>query len=213
MQSVNWEDLYKSAESAGLSTKEPVPASTYQVVIAACEAKMDSSGVKPQLKLRAKIEGGPYDGRTVWDTMTLTADAPVPVSIFLRQLAAYGLDQAYMATQPSFDTIAQVLVGRRVNWVVSVKTYQGRVINQTDDVRALTGGGAAPAAPAAPGVPPVPQAPAPAPVASPVPAAPPAPVPVPPAPVAPAAPVAPPPVPPVAPAAPEAPPAPPAAPF
>jgi hypothetical protein len=173
---------------------------------------MTKAGDKPLLKLRGKIVGGPYDGETVWNQMTLTQDNDVAVKIFLRHLDAYGLDRQYLSQGPSMDQIAAALVGRQALWVLSLGSYQNKPKNNVDDTRPITGAGAAAptvgAAPAAPAIPTpavptaAPQAPVPAP---PVPVAPqpaPAPVPAPPVPVPVPTPVAP------APAV-EAPPAPP----
>ena len=185
MEQLDWSDLYnrsKNAQTGG----EPVPANTYQVVVAACEATLSKTGSKPQLKLRGKIQGGPYDGKTLYNTLTVSRESDTALNIFFRQLAAFGLDEAYLATNPSLETIAQVLVGRPASWVVSVGEYQGKARNSVDDIRPA---GAAPqpqaAAPAPPAPAPVaaPPAPAPAPAPAPVAAPPvPAPAPAPPAP-------------------------------
>lgn len=210
MQSYDWNELSNRAKNAKTGG-DPVPANTYTVEVAACEAKTTSTN-KPMLKVRGKIVGGPYDGKTVWHNMTLSADNDVAVAIFMRHLEAYGLDMTYLSQGPSFDQIAAALVGRQASWVVKLGSYQGKPKNDVEDVRALTGAVPAPPVAATPGVPQVPApsvaappvavpaAPAaPAPVAAPVPApaapqapAPPVPAPAPPAPVAaPEAPVAP----------------------
>lgn len=206
MQSMNWDELANRAEAAGVGG-DPVPANTYHVRVASCEAKTSTTN-KPMLKLKGKIVGGPYDGKTVWNNMTLSTENDVAVSIFLRQLAAYGLDKTYLSTQPSFEQIAVALQNREALWKVSVGSYQNRPKNNVDDTSPLAGAAPGPAAapgglqvptPAAPQVPqqpappvpqvpqaPVPQVPAPAPQPPVVPVAP-APTPAPaPAPVAPA---------------------------
>lgn len=234
MQSIDWNDLANRAKNAKTGG-DPVPANTYLVEVATCEAKMTSAGDKPMLKVRGKIVGGPYDGKTAWHNMTLTATNDTAVAIFLRHLDAYGLTTDWVTSLPpeqSFELIAQALLGRRANWELTLGSYQGKPKNDVKNVSAPTG--AAPPAPVA-ATPGVPQVPAPAVAAAPVPVAPavpvpaPAPVavaPVPPTPPVPApvAPVAPQPVPaPVAPPVPApapaavqeapAPPAPPEAPF
>lgn len=222
MQQYDWNQLSEQAKNAKTGS-DPVPANTYTVQVAACEAKLTSTQ-KPMLKVRGKIVGGPYDGKTAWHNMTLSADNDVAVSIFMRHLEAYGLDMTYLSQGPSFDQIAAALVGRSASWILTLGSYQNKPKNDVQDVRPLTG--AVPAAPAVatPGIPQVPAAPA-APVSPvvpmvieqpPVPAPVPAEAPVPPVPAqvpapVPAAPVpapAPVPVAPEAPAA-EAPPAPP----
>lgn len=199
MQSMDWNGLIKQAESAGGG--DPIPPADYPVTVASCEAKTTSTG-KPMLKVKAKVIGGPYDGRVLWNNITLSVENDNAVAIFMRHMAAFGLDKTYFAQQPSFEQVAQALLNRQALWSVKMGEYKGQKKNEVDDIKPFLGASVVPptAAPVAPpsAVPPapapvppqpavipqpapVPTAPAPAPV--PPPAAPtPAPVPAPPTP-------------------------------
>lgn len=152
---MNWGDLINKAESAGGG--DPIPANDYTVVVASAEAKSSSTG-KPMLKVKARVQGGPFDGRVLWTNMTLSVENDNAVAIFMRQLGSFGLGKEYFAQNPSFEQVAQALVGRSAVFVVKVGTYQGRPKNDVDDVKPGSPGGVP--APQA-GIPQVPTSPAP----------------------------------------------------
>lgn len=195
MQSMNWSDMVERSKAGGGG--DPVPASTYPITVASCEAKKTKDGTKDMLKIKAKIVGGPYDGKVVWTQLTVSPENDNALAIFFRHLAAFGLTETYLIeNQLSMEQIAAVLVGRSASFKVSVGSWGGKPKNDVDDIIALT---AAP--PTGPSVPtpgaapvpqvPVPQAPTPVPTPAPVPVpAAPVPVPAPPAPVPAPAPVA-----------------------
>ncbi len=157
MQSLPWDQLIKQAENAGGG--DPVPASQYQVTVASAEAKPSSTG-KPMVKVKATINGGAYDGKVLWTQHVVSQESDVALSIFFRQMAAYGLDKAYFASNPSWEQVAKDIVGRSVVFDVSVGSYQGRPKNNVDDVKPAS---AVPSLQAQAPTAPVPQVPAPAP--------------------------------------------------
>lgn len=168
MQNYDWNDLQAKAENAGGG--EPLPTNKYDVTVATAEAKTSSTG-KPMLKVKAKVIGGPHDGRTLWNQYTLSADNDTAVSIFLRHMAAFGFDRAYFATNPSFEKIASDMVGKSVNFDVGQKVYQGTLRNEVNNTTASptnVASGVVSGTPAA--AVPTPPTPAPAPAAPPVPA-------------------------------------------
>lgn len=188
MQQIPWDQLVRQAENAGGG--DPVPANDYAITIASAEAKSSSTG-KPMIKLKAKIVGGPHDGRVLWTQLTLSVDNDNAVAIFFRQMAALGLGKEYFAQQPSFENVAQALVGRSAIFEVGIKTWQNQPRNEVSNIKpAGAVPGIAPQAPVAPAppatpVPPVPAAPvaeAPAVPVPPTPATETSPTPAPPAP-------------------------------
>jgi hypothetical protein len=182
MENYDWEALQKQAEKGGGG--QPIPSSEYTVQVSSAEAKMSSTG-KPMLKVKGKVVGGPHEGRTLFTQYTLSTENDTAVAIFLRHLAAFGLDKEYFAVNPSFEKIAYDLHGRYAVWEVGQKVYKNEKRNEVTNTKPAPGAGAAVPQPGVPQVP-VPPAPVPpqAPVPAPMPpAAPvPAPAPAPPAP-------------------------------
>lgn len=190
MTGTSWADLKGNASEG----PTPVPAGPYDVFVEGAEATSTKTG-KVMFKIRLKIYGGPYDGKTIFTNQTVSPESPAALGMFFRFMEAFGID---VVTQFPGDpestkhAIAAALVGRYANVTVAIKTDDYGTKNEVKSAKPYGGVAAAvPAAPAAPVPPAPPAAPVPpaAPPAPPAPAAAPAP-PVPPAPV-PAAPAAP----------------------
>jgi len=211
VETINWDKLAEQAKAGGAAgSTELIPPAPYVVLIKSAEAKPSSKG-KPQIAVRATVEGGPYAGTVLWNwhTITETDDA---LAVFFRSMKAYGLDEQYFAQSPTMEQIAREIVGKRVVFVTIHDPYQGELRNKVKFTNpatpaqlaaataAPTPAAAAPAPPA-PAAPPVPQpaAAAPAPAMAPAPPAPPVPQPAPPVPEPAAPQVPPPPSPPPAP--------------
>lgn len=218
-------DFGKLMQDAGEGF-QPVPSGPYNVQVVKSTA-VTSSTNKPMIKVQLQIMGGPHDGRRLFDQFVITADNPNALSFFFEHMAAFGLDRAWFAQNPSMEVVASTLMNRQAMVSVGVKEFKGSDRNEVQAYRPISGGQigapsgvptfgpgavAQPAVAPQPVAPPVaaPVAPVAAPVAPPVApvAAPIAPVQAPIAPVAPVAPVAPPAAiaPPVAPVAPVIPP-------
>lgn len=212
---VNWADVIEEAKSGGGSF-EPVPDGDYDLLVTEASASTTQAG-KPMYTIETTVQGGPSNGRKIWDRLVVSADNGRAMGFFFRKMKAIGLPVDFFQTQPTDDQIVQALKGRSFRAKVGKSEYQGKIGNEIKEYYAplaAPGGfpGAAPAAPAQaapqgayppPAAAPAPQgypAPAAAPVAAPAPQAPPAAYP-------PAAPAAPPAAAPM-PAAPPAPPAP-----
>jgi hypothetical protein len=173
--SLTWNDLLDSAGEGF----DPVPDGQYPFTISKAEAAETKTG-KTMFKTQHKIDGGPHNGRVVFNQFVLSPDSPSALGFFFRHMAAMGLDKQFFSKNPTKEQVAEALVGRRGIMKVSMRKYQGQDRNNVDAILPLGGG--------------VPMAPAPAsgpPLAVPTPPANGA-VPAPPAVAAPAAPVAPP---------------------
>lgn len=213
MTTIDFNKVLQEAKSASM---EALPIGEYNVEVTKCDAVTSGNG-KPMLKCTMKVIDGPHQNRGVFNNFVLSLENATALSIFLRQMKSFGLDENFFAqlgTAGTLDPVAGALVGRRARLKLGHRVWQGENRNEVQAVMPYTG------APGAGGVPgpmpgmmpvsgamPLPaQAPAPAPSPAPAPAAQlPSPAAVPPA--APVAPQAPAPVV-QAPPAPLAPPAP-----
>lgn len=148
MQQLNFDQLRRQAKDAGGG--DPIPNGEYPATVATCEFTQTNTG-KPMLKLRAKVNGGPHEGRTIWDQLTLSTENDNAVAIFLRHLKALGLSDEFLGTNPSFDHLAAALVGKSAVFVLGQKTWQGKQRNEVKDIRPLVGVG--PSIPQVPNIP------------------------------------------------------------
>ena len=196
---ITWDELLDQAGDEVTDTFEPLPESNYDLEVVEATYKPSTTG-KDMWKIQAKVLGGTYNNRRIFDQLVLSRENQVAVRIFFQSMAVLGLNRDYFRSNPSNEQIAVALKGRRFVGKVTQKTYQGDLQNELKryvkplPVEAVPGAPtAAPAAPAAPVAAPAPPAPAPAPAPAAPPAAaaaaPPAPAPAPVAPV-PAAPPA-----------------------
>jgi hypothetical protein len=180
----SFSDLLKQAENAG-GAFEPLPNGEYEVVVDTATAQKTNTG-KSKIAVRYKVQGGPYNNRTVFNDHVLTPGNPNAMIIFFRQMSAVGLKSDYFASNPSMERVAADMIGKKARLRLGTREWQNVKRNSVLAILPSTGSpGAVPGLPAAPSfsVPPplssMPIPPAPVPVApAPVP---PAPVPEPPA--------------------------------
>lgn len=207
---VNFGQLLKDAGGSF----QPLPKGEYDAIVATSEAKESSTG-KLMFALTYKIVGGPYNGRTVYNNVTLTVDNPNALRMFFLNMKAMGLDEAFFSQSPAPSVVAQALLDKPCKLVIDHRPYQGEMRESVKSIKPPMLGGiqvpgamnvgpgpivppASPQAPAVPAQQPAPAQPA-APVAIPQPTNPapaepvsPAPTPAPVAPVEAPAPVEPP---------------------
>lgn len=175
MQDTNWGQLMDQASA----TFAPLPVGEYAVTVDTAAAAQTSTG-KLMFKIKYKVVGGPHNGRTVFNNVTLAKDNPNALGYFFRDMEAMGLPKQYFAGNPSDEHVAASLVGKSCKVVLEHREYQGEMRENVKSIKKGAAGPAGPgappappaaAAPVVPAAPPVAVAPVAAPVAAPVPAA------------------------------------------
>lgn len=161
MTSMNLSDLYSQYKKEDeIAVLEP---GDYVLEVTRC-GKRDN-GVMPTYR----VVEGPHAGKTVMAGGFFLTDRSR--SIFFRNINGFGLGEDFFAMNPSFEDLANALVGRVVRVTLKKRDWQGQDRNEIPIgaiklVGAATPTGAAPAAPPAAAAPPAPPAtPAPAPAA------------------------------------------------
>lgn len=124
MTDINFGQLMEQA-SAGF---EPVPDGTYDVEVVKADAVTSSTG-KPMIKVQHTIQGGPHNGRKLFDQFVISADNPNALGFFFEHMLAFGLDKTFFASNPGLELVAQTLVGRRARAKVGTRTWQNREQN------------------------------------------------------------------------------------
>lgn len=119
MAEIDWASMHKEA-TTNIEGDFPV------VIVEAKAAKTQND--KEMIRYKAKIESGPYAGRTLTGQFTISPESPVALRIFFQQMAVLGLDAAFWAANPNAPTeqVAKTLEGRRAVGVVGVRKWQGQ---------------------------------------------------------------------------------------
>ena len=177
--SISWDDLIRDAGDA-VTSFEPLPDNDYDLEVVSLQGGTTKAGDKKKYDLKAKVVGGPHNGRFIWDTIVLTPDSPNALGYFFKKMASFGLTLDFFKTRPSDEAIASAAKGRQFRAKIGSRVYNGEKKNEIKNYYPpLTGGGASPSPAMPAGAPPMPAA-APAPPSQPFaaqsqPAAPPAP--------------------------------------
>lgn len=118
---INWGELMAGVAEA----LQPVPKGAYDVVVSKCDAKTSSTN-KSMWAMQMKIEGGPHNGRVIFNNLTLTTDNPQALRMFFVNMHALGLDQQFFMSNPTPTQIANALVGRRARVEIDHRDFQGQ---------------------------------------------------------------------------------------
>lgn len=133
MTSRSWGDLKKTADDAS----RPIPKDWYDVIISKAVANTASTG-SPMIKVQMKVVGGPYNNRVLFTNFVLSTENAVALSIFFRNVDAFGLDDAFFTSLGGADsdpaigmqTVAAALIGRTARAEVGIRTWQGQERNE-----------------------------------------------------------------------------------
>lgn len=193
-EGINWGALMQGVAEA----LQPVPKGAYEVVVTKCDPKTSSTN-KAMWAMQLTIEGGPHNGRVIFNNLTLTTDNPMALRMFFVNMNALGLDATFFNSSPTPQQIANALVGKRARVEIDHRDFQGQKRENVKRLMPATGifstGAGVPMPAGGPGVPGASPTPSPVVPPSPVPTPPvatpsvPAPQPVPAAPPATPAPV------------------------
>ncbi len=125
---------------------QPIPPGPYTVECEKAEA-ITSSTQKPQIRVTLRVLGGDHNGRKLFDQFTLTAGNPAALGFFFDNMASFGLDRSFFASNPAMPYVAQMLLGRQCNIAVGIEPYQGVDRNKVKQYRPIAGGQAPAMAP------------------------------------------------------------------
>jgi hypothetical protein len=119
-------------------------------IVEAKPTKATSSG-NPMIRLSAKVDGGPDDGKIAYVNLVFPFDNPRAMKMTLRRLNGLGISAELLkAENPSIEQIAAKLIGRSASGTVTHREWNGEVQNDVD----FMGGGNTPnVVPDAPSIP------------------------------------------------------------
>lgn len=142
MTKTTWGALRQTAEDA----TKPLPADWYDVAIEKSEATTASTG-SPMIKVTLVVTSGAQaNNRKVWTQFVLKADSPFALTMFFKNLAAFGLGETFFDSLPDnieegLPLIANTLVGRTARAKIEPRAYQGVERDNVTELAPGTGGG------------------------------------------------------------------------
>ncbi|MGB2791297.1 MAG: DUF669 domain-containing protein [Candidatus Moraniibacteriota bacterium] len=132
---LNWGALMDASGGAF----EPLPKGTYDATVDTAEATTSTTG-KVMFKIKYKVLGGPHNGRTIFNNITLTTDNPNALRMFFLNMKAMGLGPEYFGQNPPKEHVAASLVGKQCKVTVDHREYQGQM---RENVKSLAPAGGA----------------------------------------------------------------------
>lgn len=131
MADKTWKQIIEEAKKADEGFK-PIPDDQYDFVISKAEAIKTAKG-KDMYKVQAKVVSGDHARRVVFHNFVVSLESAQAMSIFLRQMAILGLDEAYFAAEPAAAQVAADLVGKVFRGTVETKPGYNKVTKKEDD--------------------------------------------------------------------------------
>lgn len=135
MGQVDWADLMKRAGNASF---EPLPPNDYEVEIEKAEAKTAQSSGKLMFVVTFKVTEGPHANRKVFNNFVVSPESEGAMGYFFRHMKALGLNSDFFANQPTSETIANALVGRRARVEVGQRVWNGETRNEVKNIKPST---------------------------------------------------------------------------
>jgi len=127
--SINWGSELDKVDEATKPIAEGVH--TFRIVEAK-PTKASSSG-NPMIRLSAKVEGGPDEGKVAFVNLVFPFDNPRAMKMTLRRLSGLGISAELLkAENPSIEQIAAKLIGRSSNGTVAHREWNGETQNDVD---------------------------------------------------------------------------------
>lgn len=135
MPKIDWDQMIKTDEAVNT----PAPAGRYVI---ACESGKWGATKEghPMMTLRFRVDEGPCKGKAVWVRCTFNNDKPNTISMSRTTLKNVGLDFSDFRAL-SDEQQEQIVVGRKAEVELSVRSWQGRNSNEVKNwIRPVTGG-------------------------------------------------------------------------
>lgn len=124
MSSESWAQRRKEA-SVGF---EPLEPSTYTFYVKSATAGVSKKG-KDMFTLKLVVVDGPKAGKTVTEWLHVSPESDGAMSILFQNFDAMGVDEEFLATDPTSEQIAKKMEGAYVVSAVSNREYNGAIQN------------------------------------------------------------------------------------
>lgn len=147
---VSWNSLKKTAEDA----TRPLPADWYDITVTKAEAVKASTGAD-MIRCTFRVNSGPAESRTLFTNFVFSPDSAFAMSIFFRNMAAFGIGDDFfnqmtssgMSVEAGMQLIAQTLLNQQARVEVGTRNWQGQDRNECARFAPAGSGVAGPGAP------------------------------------------------------------------
>lgn len=127
MSDFSFSALQEVAKQAGFTVIDP---GDYEVKVEKSSVKDTQTG-KKMIKVLFKVVAGPLAGKgTVWNQFVISPDSPNALFFFFKHMKALGLDDAYFASNPTPEKVAESLIGRRCKITVGIRKWNDQDQNE-----------------------------------------------------------------------------------
>lgn len=166
MPVANWADKLAAAQS--MPSFKPLDAGRYAFVVKKAEVQSNDSTGAQSINMQIAVEDGERKNATMFHTFYPDSEKAYALKMFFEGMAAlgFGIEFFQQQPQPSYEQIAQLVVGKRFSADVTLrngengsdvsKDNKGEFRRQLSNLTAAIGSapvGGAPSAPAAPQAP------------------------------------------------------------
>lgn len=127
MTTIDFKKLYGEAGKI-------TPEGEYDVIWVKAEAVTSSNG-KPMVKASAVIETGPMKDRYLYTQFVLSVENQTALQIFFRQMALFGMNDAFWDDNPPMDRVASMIPGKRTRVVVVHREWKGQMRTDIDSIK------------------------------------------------------------------------------
>jgi hypothetical protein len=134
-------DFGKALADAKSASFEAMPKGDYNIEVVQADATTASTG-RPMIKTKMKVIDGPYQNRPVMTQFVLSIDNPNALSMFFRNMRAFGIEESFFAQMGgngSLEPVAAALVGRRAQVTLGIRQWQGEDRNEVSGIKKYTG--------------------------------------------------------------------------
>lgn len=114
--------------------KKILPAGKYDAKVTKATATESAKG-KMQYKLTFTIDGGPHNGEPLSNTITLSPENETTLRYFFRDLAALGITEEFLDSNPEPEQVAAAMVGVAVSLTVEIGEWLDEPRNEVKGIR------------------------------------------------------------------------------
>lgn len=117
-ETINWAQWLQESNIQ----EQAIPQADYDAQIVAASEDKASNG-KPMFRLTWQIIAGPYAGRRLQRTMTISHDSSKAMKVFFRQMRALGFDDNFWLANPSMAYVAEMMINRTARIQVKIREF------------------------------------------------------------------------------------------
>lgn len=135
MTTVPW---IQAMDAAGAGVPA-LPDGTYDVKVISADGSKLTGNSKPMIVAKFQVQTGPHANRTVTNNFVVSLENPNAMSFFFQHMAIFGLDRNYFSQNPTTEQVAQAIVGRTCQIKTSTRNWNGRQLNNVDEILPSSG--------------------------------------------------------------------------